>query len=143
MQTIERIAEVTYTPQEMYDLVNDVTHYHDFIPFCSESKLISETADERIGALTFLISGLTQTVTTRNRLVAPASIEVWLVSGPFKSLHGLWRFDQRPEGARVHLTFSFEFASPLIRLMFGQIFAKIIDELVDCFIKRAERVYGH
>ena len=45
MQTIERSATVPYSAQQMYDLVNDVARYPEFIPFCLQGVVHEHRSD--------------------------------------------------------------------------------------------------
>src|SRR5580693_9173293 len=92
MQVVERSALVTYTPAQMFALVNDVARYPDFLPWCIGAKVDEVSAAERIATLK-ISRGLLQTeFTTRNTLLQDAQIQMQLMHGPFRDLTGLWRF---------------------------------------------------
>ncbi|HCC82502.1 MAG TPA: ubiquinone-binding protein, partial [Methylophaga sp.] len=42
MTTITRSSLVMYSPDQMFDLVNDVEAYPSFLPWCRDSKIISK-----------------------------------------------------------------------------------------------------
>ena len=70
-------------------------------------------------------------------------IEVELVNGPFKHLHGFWRFEALSEDAcKVSLDLEYEFSNKLLSMAIGPVFNQIANTMVDSFVQRAETVYG-
>ncbi len=87
--------------------------------------------------------GLNQAFVTRNVREPGARIEMQLVDGPFKRLHGLWQFQAlRADASKVLLDVDFEFSSKVLGVVAGPVFTQIVGSLVDAFVKRAEQVYG-
>ncbi len=82
---IQRSALLPYPAQALYDLVNDVASYPEFLPWCSASTVI-ETSDTHMRAkLEVAKGGMSQHFVTRNVLVPGRSIEMNLEEGPFTS----------------------------------------------------------
>ncbi len=143
MPSIRRSKVISYTPVQMYTLVNDVESYAQFIPHCSESHVISCVRDEIHAKLAFSRGGLHKSFETINRAQPHKMIEIRLVSGPFKRLEGFWKFEGMENGAcRVSLDLEFEFASRLLAIMFGPFFNQVASMLVESFCKRADAIYG-
>ena len=143
MAIINRHAIVAYSPAQMYDLVNDVEAYPEFLPWCNSSKMISCEEDEIHASLDLAIGGLQKSFTTCNRLQKDKMIEIRLIDGPFKHLEGFWRFDEiEGKGSKISLDMEFEFAGMLLDMAIGPIFYQMANSLVDAFSKRAEVVYG-
>src|SRR3990167_10383368 len=143
MRRIEKIALVPYTAQQMYQLVNDVEHYSDFIPWCASSHIENHTESEMQATLVLEHSGVKQSFTTKNTLFPFEKIKMTLEKGPFKHLNGEWRFEPRSEGGcQVCLQLDFEFSSGLMGMLFGPFFEKAANKLVDSFCQRANEVYG-
>ena len=76
----------------MFDLVNDVGKYQDFLPGCEQSQVLSVTDSEMLARLTLARAGIRQEFITRNLLTPPNRIQISLVEGPFSKLEGEWRF---------------------------------------------------
>lgn len=143
MTTISRSALVPYSARAMYDLVEDVDKYKEFLPWCTDSGVISRDGDEMKAFVTISKSGIKKSFTTLNRSQPGKMVEIRLVEGPFKRLDGYWRFQQlREDASKVSLDLEFEFANSIVRLAFGRIFDELANRLVDSFVKRAEQVYG-
>lgn len=133
-----------YSPEEMYNLVNDVAAYPDFLPWCKSAHIISESDDMIEASVEIAKGSLNKSFSTRNLLQKNKIIEMKLLEGPFKHLEGFWRFIplKDPSACKVTLDLEFEFESKLIGLAAGPVFSKIANTLVDSFSKRAVDVYG-
>lgn len=144
MPLISRQALVLYSPSEMYDLVNDVNAYSQFLPWCRSAQILSQTDDTIEACVEISKGALNKSFTTRNLLQKNKMIEMRLVQGPFKHLQGFWRFEslKDEQACKVSLDLEFEFESKLIALAVGPVFSKIANTLVDSFSKRAVDVYG-
>ncbi len=143
MTSISKTALIPYSAAKMYDLVADVDNYQNFLPWCSGSRVISQTADEVKGQVDIQHMGLNKSFTTLNRMHKNKMIEIRLVDGPFKQLNGFWRFDALEEnGCKISLDLEFEFSNKVMSLAFGPIFSQIANSMVDAFCKRAAVVYG-
>ena len=56
MTQVERSALVLHTAEEMFDLINDVERYPEFLPWCAKTEVVSRT-DEELVATLFLSKG--------------------------------------------------------------------------------------
>ncbi|MCP5315816.1 MAG: type II toxin-antitoxin system RatA family toxin [Chromatiaceae bacterium] len=143
MARVEKSALVRFPPQTMFDLVADVERYKEFLPWCSDSRLVSRGDDELCGWIEVSRVGITQAFSTCNELDPPGRMGIRLHEGPFKRLHGEWRFVALGDSAcKVMLVLEFEFAGRLIDAAFGKVFNQVANSLVDSFVKRAQEVYG-
>lgn len=126
----------------MFALVNDVARYPEFLPWCSNGRLLSRSADELCGEIEVSRMGIHQRFSTCNRLEQDRRIEIRLRDGPFRRLQGAWVFTPlQAEACKVELTLEFEFSGALIDKAFGPVFNQIAISLVDAFCKRADEVY--
>ena len=143
MTAISKSALVPYSAEQIFKLVDDVTAYPEFLPWCGGAKELSRTSDEVQASVLISYSGLNKSFTTRNLLQANKMIEMSLIDGPFRHLHGFWRFESLADDAcKVSLDLEYEFSSKLIGLAVGPVFSNIANTLVDSFCQRAEVVYG-
>jgi ribosome-associated toxin RatA of RatAB toxin-antitoxin module len=143
MPQIERSALVFYSCQQMYQLVNDVPAYPQFLPGCSAATVLNATPQLQTARLDISKAGIRQSFTTRNTLEPCQQISMELVDGPFKFLRGGWRFIPLNEQAcKVVLTLEFEFTSKLVEFAFGKVFTELTGAMVQAFTDRAKQVYG-
>lgn len=141
MVEIERTAIVPYTTSQMFQLVNDVERYSDFLPWCSQVELLERTDSTLTAKVHFAKMGLHQSFTTKNVMVENEKIESNLVEGPFKTLHSIWWFEKLGSGCKVHYTISFEFASDSLAKLLNPLFGSITNSIVESFCNRAREVY--
>lgn len=143
MPVVSKSALVAHSTAKMFDLVNDVESYPQFLPWCSATKLLSRTDELLCGELEVSRAGIRQRFSTCNLLYPTERIEIRLKEGPFKQLEGAWQFTElREDACKVELQLHFEFSGMLINKAFGAVFNQIAGTLVDAFCKRANEVYG-
>lgn len=143
MTRIRKQERVTFSAKEMYSLVNDISSYPDFLPWCTETNVIESNGDALTASVSIAVGKIKQTFTTANKMQVNKSISMRLLEGPFKELNGHWKFkDDHHGGCSVSLDMQFEFKNKIIKHTLGTVFHKIIDSLVDAFIERARVVYG-
>ena len=143
MPLVERSALVTYTPAQMFALVNDVGRYPEFLPWCVAARAEEVSAAERLATVTMARGLLQAEFTTRNSLQPDKQILMQLVHGPFRDLQGLWRFDGLGErGCKVQFRVEFEFRNRLTATAFNAIFESLCATIVDAFAQRARKIYG-
>jgi ribosome-associated toxin RatA of RatAB toxin-antitoxin module len=146
MSEIIKSALVPHNSEEMLSLVNQVEAYPEFLKWCQKG-FVQHRFDEGYEAgMLIKIKGIQVEFVTRNEVYREADqirMHMALVSGPFRSLSGEWRFRQFPQlGSRVELQLRYEIRSQLL----GQVFAKGFDQLasglVNDFVSRAGDVYA-
>lgn len=140
---VKRTALVTYTPQQMFDLVVDVERYCEFLPWVKGAEVHEKTDRDLQASITMERAGVRQTFTTRNEMDRPNWMSLKLVEGPFRTLDGLWTFTPiGTAGTKVVLDMKFDFANPIASMLFGRAFEHSIGELIDAFVARAKQAYG-
>lgn len=143
MYNINRSALVPYSDQKMFDLVNDVKGYKNFLPWCGGSEVLEENDDTKVASVTIAFKGIHKTFTTSNTLSRPAEIRITLVDGPFSRLEGIWTFKALDENAcKLSLDLDFDFSNRVVGAVIGPVFRIIADSMIDSFCKRAEEIYG-
>lgn len=143
MRHVKRSALVPYSAAELFELVDDVDAYAEFLPWCSHSEVLARS-DEVVEATLELQKGsVSKSFTTRNLRKPDESIAIELLGGPFRHLQGGWHFQSLgDDGCKVSLEIDFEFESRMLDMMFGTFFQDTCNSLVDAFIQRAGDVYG-
>ncbi|OXX73898.1 SRPBCC family protein [Vibrio sp. V03_P4A6T147] len=142
MKQVSRSALVSFSAEQMFNLVNDVARYPEFLPGCSGSRVMESSDLSMVASVDVSKAGISKTFTTSNVLVASEAILMNLVDGPFKVLKGGWYFTALDEQAcKVELKLEFEFSSKMVELAFGKIFNELTSNMVNAFTKRAKQVY--
>lgn len=143
MRTVNRTALVPYLSKQMFELVDDVDSYSEFLPWCNDSEVLKREGNIVEAKVEIHQGSISKSFTTRNTRMEYESIELALLGGPFRELAGGWRFTELGgEGCKIALELEFEFDSRMVDLMFGPFFEKTCSSLVDAFTRRAVDVYG-
>ncbi|BAS67996.1 MAG: type II toxin-antitoxin system RatA family toxin [Gammaproteobacteria bacterium] len=143
MHHISKSAIVSYSCSQMYQLVNQINDYPQFLNWCSSASILNQTEYEIIASVTINKSAFNQSFTTVNTLTPDTRIDMQLKDGPFKQLQGTWIFTPLNQSAcKVSLELEFSFASRLIDIAIAPIFTAISNAQLDAFVARAKQVYG-
>ena len=148
MKHVRKSVLLWYSPREMYDLVTSVDRYPEFLPWCDRAELVQVHYDGVTARLGLAYMGVKHSFTTRNVHVAPDSVTVQLVDGPFSLLDGTWLFKPlgRPGSEQLACKIEFDlryaFASPALETVVSPVFDRVANTFVDSFVRRAEDVYG-
>ncbi len=142
MTTIHQSTEVPYTAEQMYALVNDVESYPDYLPWCTQAKILQPGTHTLTATISLQSGKIKQSFTTANIMKPGALIELKLVKGPFKSFSGSWCFENLGESrSRVTIDISFQFKNRILKLAMNSIFSRIINSLIGAFSERAKQLY--
>jgi len=140
---IHKTAIVPYTVRDMFVLVNNITDYPKFLPWCKSVTVHSRTESKVVATISMGGAGLEKSFTTTNVIKTDERIEMGLLEGPFHHLLGLWNFHPLgKEGSKISLELEFEVSNPLLRISLEPAFTKIANTLVDAFVKRADKLHG-
>jgi len=143
IRDIRRSALVTFSPEQMFDLVIEVERYPEFLPWVAGAQLHERSANDLLATMEMQRGGVRERFTTRNSFDRPAYMDMRLVSGPFRTLDGRWTFTPIGDaGTRVDLEMRFEFANPVVSMLFGKSFENSCNALIDAFIARARHLHG-
>jgi len=143
MADIKKNVLVPYTPAQMFDLVNKIEDYPEFLPWCKATTVYSRSEDEVRASVLIAKSGIQYTFTTLNRLQKDKRIDISLLEGPLRTLEGFWLFEARGEGeCQVSFDLKFEFLNKLVSLTVGPILQKVTETFVEAFCNRAKIIYG-
>lgn len=143
MTTVQRSALLAYSAQQMYDLINDIEAYPQYLPGCESAQLLRRVGDEVEARLVLAKAGMRLSFTTRNVLHPPQAIEMRLLDGPFTDLRGKWTIQAlREDACKVSLDLSFHLQRGALGAAAKLLFNPMADSLVDAMVKRAGVMYG-
>jgi ribosome-associated toxin RatA of RatAB toxin-antitoxin module len=144
MSVVNKSLVVPYTAAQMYDLINAIELYPEFLPWCKGTELHSKT-DIELKATIHLAKGpLTYSITTVNTMVPNESISMVYIAGPFRNCTGAWKFiPTQVQQSQVNFNMEYQFVNRLTAIAIEPIFYPITNTLIDAFYKRAEQVYGN
>ncbi len=139
---------VPFTADQMFDLITDVEQYPSFIPWCER---IAVTEEWEEGGIRYMTASMTasfkvyrETVHTRVAMDrAQHEVTVDYLDGPFKHLHNVWTFTDRPDRGDCLIDFyiEFEFRSRVLQLAITPVFSEAVHRMVRAFDDRARTMY--
>jgi len=142
---IHRSALVPLPPSALFEIVDDVARYPEFLPWCARAEILEQRDGELVAELELAGRGIRERFTTRNLRFPHERIELHLVSGPIRTFSGIWTFTRlgADEGCKVALALDFEFAGAraLLGSAFSGVFVKAADRMVDAFCQRARLLH--
>jgi len=134
---------VTYSAQQMFDLINDIESYPQYMEGCTGATILKREGDWLEARLELGKAGVSQSFVTRNHLQAPSCMTMSLVDGPFKRLQGCWRFTELSENAcKVSFDLEFELQNWLMGKALGKMLESVATKQVDALCARAKQIYG-
>jgi ribosome-associated toxin RatA of RatAB toxin-antitoxin module len=126
----------------MFDLVNDVERYPQFLHWCRGARIDVRQGDTLEATLQVGGFGFEQSFRTRNTPQRPERIGIALVSGPFRRLSGEWRFVTANGGTDISLTLAFEVTPSPFSAVFAKVFEELAAAQMTAFVARAAQIYG-
>ncbi|MDA1331835.1 MAG: type II toxin-antitoxin system RatA family toxin [Proteobacteria bacterium] len=148
MPIVKKSALVLHSANCVYDLVNGVDCYPDFLPWCCSTTIEEQSETHMVAEIVIGYRGINKSFKTKNQIVKPTetasgTIEICLVEGPFKNLHGIWSFTPlESHGCRIEFEVQYEFSNALVSKIVGPVFNQIAETLLDSFVRRAEKLYA-
>lgn len=143
MPSVNKSVLVPYGASRMFDLVERVEDYPQFLPWCGGTRVLERAPERMVATILIDFRGLQQSFTTENLHEADRSIRMTLRDGPFSKLDGLWQFAPlREDACKVVFRLDYAFAGPLLSRALSPVFDQIAGSFVDAFVRRAEAVYG-
>jgi len=141
MPTVRKSVRVAHPAGAMFELVDAVERYPEFLPWCGSTQLIERTAEMTSGRVDIDYHGLKSSITTRNRKEPPEWMHLEFVEGPFEKFHGHWRFVALGDvGCRVEFALDYGFESRAVEALVGPVLGHIMETLVDRFVARADEL---
>ncbi len=143
MAKVEKSVLIGRSAQLMFDLVDNVEDYPQFLPWCSQTRVEFRDEEKTVATLHINYLSVKSYFTTENEKESPLRMSIRLVDGPFRRLEGFWRFKPLAENAcKIEFQLAYEFSSKMFEKVIGPVFSQITNTFVDAFVRRADVVYG-
>lgn len=143
MPGIRETRRMPYSCEQMFDLVADVSRYHEFLPWVVAVRVRSDSESEMIADLLVGFKAIREKFTSRVQKHRPDHINVHYIDGPLRDLDNSWDF--RPlegGGCEVDFCVDFTFRNPMFEALAGQYFDRAFRRMVEAFEQRAQALYG-
>ena len=140
MHNIHKSAIVLHPAQKMFQLVDSVENYPQFLPWCGSTQIIERDNDKTIASIEINYKGIKQTFTTENTKKQNQEMSIKLIDGPFRSLSGEWMFKNLDkDSCQIELKLEYEFSNVILEKLISPVFNMIANTFIDEFIKEANR----
>jgi coenzyme Q-binding protein COQ10 len=140
---IHQQRRMVWSAEEMFDLVADVKHYPEFLPWVVATRIKSDSETEMVADMMVGFSALREKFTSRVIKERARSIAVEYLDGPLKRLSNTWQFMPGEDGGCViDFNVDFTFRSAIFEALAGQYLDRAFRKMVAAFETRAEKLYG-
>jgi len=140
MITIKKHAFVFHSREKMFNLVDQVEDYPDFLPWCGEAEVIVRTGKITEAKVLINYHNVKQSFTTRNIKIFPSKMNINLVKGPFKTLKGTWSFIEIEKNiCKIEFELQYEFSSYILDKLISPVFNMIANTFIDNFVAKANK----
>jgi ribosome-associated toxin RatA of RatAB toxin-antitoxin module len=141
MREMHRSALVPYSAEQMFDLIEQVERYPEFLPWCTRTQLIERSDDVVAATVEVGFRELHVRVTTRNEKRRPEWMAIRMQDGSFRHFVGEWKLlPLGTLGCRIEFSLRYELALNSEKLA-GPLIDRAANQMVDAFVRRAEVVY--
>jgi ribosome-associated toxin RatA of RatAB toxin-antitoxin module len=139
MQSIHKSVLIGHSAQTMFDLIDGVENYPQFLPWCGGVIVHEHTDTITDATIQIRYFGLKTQFRTRNQNRRPTHIDMHFVEGPFRSLTGTWNITPlNAQACKIEFYLDYEFSSTTLERLIGPVFDKITTTFVDAFVKQAD-----
>ncbi len=136
---------LSYTPDQLFELVIDIERYPEFLPWCSLARIRKQEEAIIVADLAIGYKIFNERFTSQVEFCRPQEIRVVYKDGPFKYLHNSWNFKEVAQNGEifteVDFLVDFEFKSRLLETAMRSIFTKAVFKMVNAFEQRAASLY--
>ncbi|MHB1094219.1 type II toxin-antitoxin system RatA family toxin [Thiobacillus sp.] len=143
MARVEKTVLVAHSPERMFELVDRVEEYPDFLPWCGGTELKLRDEHRTVATIHIAYMGIRQSFTTENVKTHARQMRINLLDGPFSELEGNWSFLPLGPGAcKIVFRLHYVFSSRMLETLLAPVFNHITNSFVDAFVRRADEVYA-
>lgn len=143
MARVEKSVLVAHTPERMFELVDRIEDYPDFLPWCGGTELKWRDENSTVATIHIAYMGIRQSFTTENTKKHPLEMRIKLKDGPFAELEGDWLFHPLGDGAcKIEFRLQYVFSSRMLETILAPVFSHITNTFVDAFVRRADEVHA-
>lgn len=143
MHAVRKSVLLPYSARQMFDLVERVEDYPQFLPWCGGTEVVRNDASGVLATILIDYRGLRQRFSTLNVHRPHEAISMRLRDGPFARLDGEWRFlALRDDACKVELVLEYAFARGVLGRALAPVFDQIARSFIDAFVRRADQIYG-
>eukprot|EP01083_Nonionella_stella_P022018 60883_1 len=133
-----------HSPESVFDVVADVAHYKEFVPWCTDSRVAHLTDDGCQCELTVGFNVFSEKYISNVTLKPYSKVISVAESGVFDFLETTWRFEPGPTSGQSWVDFhvAFRFRSEAHRYFSEMFFSEVTERMLCAFQSRCDEVYS-
>ncbi len=132
---------LTYSADELFDVVADVKDYPLFVPWCSGARIRREDPREVVAELVIGFGPFQESFTSQVTLDRPRQVGVRAIEGPLEHLTNTWTFTPAKQATHVDLIVDFQFKSHLLDHVANGMFHEAATRMMSAFESRMHLVH--
>lgn len=134
---------LSFTQQQLFDLVADVERYPDFLPWMVAARLTRREGNTVWVDMVIGTSFIRRPFASKATLDRPHRIEVVNEDDLFDHYRQTWTFHPGPNGGTmVEFEVEYEFRSRALQLLMGAFLEDTAKSMVSAFKRRARQIYA-
>lgn len=138
--TLER--HLPFSAEQMFDLVIDVEHYQDFMPFEFCARIIERGTEAMRTSQTLRIGPIPFKFESRTTFCRPEWLRVISTSSPFKYFSIAWTFTRRGQECAIRAHVECTADSLLLTALLTPWMEPFTHSLIFAFERRATEIYA-
>jgi ribosome-associated toxin RatA of RatAB toxin-antitoxin module len=137
---IKKSAFVFHPQKEIFNLVDKVEDYPNYLPWCDSTSIIQRNDKSTTASIGINYKGIKHAFSTKNEKNKYKRMDIKLINGPFKYLSGAWTFKKIDnKSCHIELELEYKFSNIILEKMISPVFNIIANTFIDEFIKEADR----
>ena len=133
--------------EQMYQVVAEVEHYKNFVPYCKSSVVTLRSPKHLKADLVVGFPPLTESYTSSVQLSPPNIVKSMCTEGKmFNHMLTVWKFSpglkDNSKTCTLDFSISFEFKNALHSQLSHMFFDQVVKQMVNAFLREARRRYG-
>jgi len=143
MPNVHKTTTLPHSAEHMFELVNDVESYPDFLPWCKAVHVKSRDEKKVKATVDIAKSSYKQSFASLLRLSKGQAVEMHLLEGPFDKFKVCWQFEPLSETqSKVTFDLDYKFSNRIVGMVAGSAIADIAETLLGFVCQRADDIYG-
>ena len=134
-RSISYTRKISEPIDSAFELISTYKNYKDFIPGCTDSRVISEEGDMQIGQLEFEMLGKSYLIESKNKQ-SDFKLEIEQIRGPFESFKGYWSLIEKEK--KTEISFNAVFTLPFLinAVTPDSLIHKLSETIIESFIAK-------
>ncbi len=137
--------KMPYPAEECYALVNDIKRYPEFLPGCTEARILHQEENKLSAKLVLQLGPTEYEVESHNTLTPSSKIHMHLGKTLFfKEARAAWIFSPIDENnTEVCFDLEITWKNPLSGKFFSKAIEKVAPKIIPFLLIEAKKRYGH